>query len=440
MRARSLLAPLVPLYRLALALRERRLASGREPIRRLAFPVISIGNLSTGGSGKTPLTIALAQALTSRGYQVDVLSRGYGRTSREPARVDPGGAADKYGDEPLLIARNAAVPVYVAPQRYDAGLLAEKSEGGGGFNPRTKPTNSGGALAPEGSFPLDPTASKAPPVARDRGSAVLKGHDFSRAESQPMIGGPLQAAEKPNRAVGRGFIPGMNHAESTRALASEVCSSGNPPEVQSFSAGSLAPGGMRAHLLDDGFQHRQLHRDVDILLLDRGDLNDRLLPAGNLREELRSANRAHVLAIPADDPALESDLRARGFAGPIWRLRRRMEIPAITGPVVAFCGIARPDQFFAGLASGGIHLAARIAFPDHHRWTARDLERLSAAARRAGATLVTTEKDQVRLGPLAASLPLLTVPLLIEIEDEPATLDDLERLINSATSSTSTPL
>ena len=74
--ARKLLLPLVPAYRLALGLRTRRLGTPAEPVRRLRFPVVSIGNLSTGGAGKTPLTIALANALTERGLQVDVLSRG----------------------------------------------------------------------------------------------------------------------------------------------------------------------------------------------------------------------------------------------------------------------------------------------------------------------------------------------------------------------------
>ena len=105
--ARPLLWPLVPLYRLGLALREFQLRSGLKPIRRLRWPVVSIGNLSTGGSGKTPLTIALAKALTARGLHVDVLSRGYGRRSALPLLVDPDGTAEDFGDEPLLIAREA---------------------------------------------------------------------------------------------------------------------------------------------------------------------------------------------------------------------------------------------------------------------------------------------------------------------------------------------
>ena len=127
--ARRMLLPLTPLYRFGLALREQRLRSGREPVRRLRFPVISIGNLSTGGAGKTPFAIALARALTEAGFGVDVLSRGFGRQASTPARVRPDGTAAEFGDEPLLIAREAGVPVYVANQRYEAGLLAEQGFG-----------------------------------------------------------------------------------------------------------------------------------------------------------------------------------------------------------------------------------------------------------------------------------------------------------------------
>ncbi|MGD0681874.1 MAG: tetraacyldisaccharide 4'-kinase [Terracidiphilus sp.] len=329
---RRWLAPLTPLYAAGLALRNRRIENGSEPVRRLRFPVVSIGNLSTGGSGKTPLTIALAQALAKRGLHVDVLSRGYGRKSKLTARVNPDGTAEDYGDEPLLIARETGLPVYVAPQRYDAGLLAETDV-----------------------------------------------QSISEQNHQPIV-----------------------------------------------------------HLLDDGFQHRQLYRDVDILLLNRQDLTGHLLPAGNLREPLSALRRATVLAVPADEAEVEQYLRKiipidQGTeqprcVDPVWRLRRTMEIPAVSDPVAAFCGIARPEQFFAGLEAAGLRIAARTAFPDHHRYTARDLDRLITAARAAGATmLLTTEKDLVRLGSLASafpeSLPLKTARLRVEIEDQKAAID-----------------
>lgn len=307
--SRPWLAPLTPLYRLGAALN-----ASLKPVRRLRWPVISIGNLSTGGAGKTPLTIALAHALTRRGLHVDVLSRGYGRSSRTAMRVDLNGKADEFGDEPLEIARQAGVPVYVAAQRYEAGLLAEA----------------------------------------DASSGV--------------------------------------------------------------------------HLLDDGFQHRQLHRDVDILLLNRADWQDRLLPAGNLRESLRALHRASVIAIPAEEPELAQELIDCSWQGPIWLLRRRMEVPQIKGPILAFCGIARPEQFFAGLESAGLQLAARIAFRDHYRYTGGDLEQLRRQARAAGAaTLVTTEKDRVRLGTLGEAsvgpLSIQTAPLRVQIEDEDTAID-----------------
>jgi tetraacyldisaccharide 4'-kinase len=318
----------VPVYRLALALRDVQLRTGLKAVRRLRRPVVSVGNLSAGGAGKTPLVIALAKALAARGVQVDVLSRGYGRRRRStlPLLVELNGTAEKFGDEPLVIAREAQVPVFVAAERYEAGLLAEASR---------------------------------------------------------QISGSV------SQRVG-------------------------------------------VHLLDDGFQHRQLHRDVDILLLSREDLNDHLLPAGNLREALRAAERANVFAIPADEPEIAEWVKSRGWEKTVWRLRRRMDVPAIDGPVVAFCGIARPEQFFEGIERAGVRLAARFAFPDHHRYTAGDLERVAMAAQKAGAAaLLTTEKDRVRLGALAqslpASLPLMTVPLRIEIEDEGEAIDWLVR-------------
>ena len=358
--ARRLLVPLIPLYRLALASRELRLRSGLAPVRRLRFPVVSIGNLSTGGAGKTPLAVALAKALTRRGLRVDVLSRGYGRQSQLATRVNPGGTAEDFGDEPLLIARETGVPVYVAAERYKAGLLAEAD-------------------------------------------AVLVGND---PDSPPMPG-----------------APSMLGAPSLRVFGARV---GDLKSQQPLVQEEDHP--LIVHLLDDGFQHRQLARDVDILLLNRDDWQDWLLPAGNLREPLGAARRASIIVVPADDPKLEGDLRAGGWQGPVWRLRRTMKIPTVNGPIAAFCGIARPEQFFAGLEAAGLKLTFRQAFPDHHRYTALDLERLVAAARDANATaLITTEKDLVRLGALSSTLPesmrLSAVHLRIEIENQDAAID-----------------
>ena len=109
-----------------------------------------------------------------------------------------------------------------------------------------------------------------------------------------------------------------------------------------------------------------------------------------------------VIAIPADEADVEAEIKARGWKAQVWRIRRRMEIPQLDGPVAAFCGIARPDQFFRGLESAGVKLVSRTAFADHHIYTAADLARIESAARAAGATaLLTTEKDRVRIGALA---------------------------------------
>jgi tetraacyldisaccharide 4'-kinase len=296
--------PLLPLYAASSALRW----AGSQP-KRLSWPVISVGNLSAGGTGKTPFTIALAKLLLSDGHSVDVLTRGYGRSSNAAERVDPNGSAERFGDEPLLIARETGVPVYVAERRFDAGWLAE-------------------------------------------------------------------------------------------ALSSEDS----------------------VHLLDDGFQHRQLVRQIDIVLLNSEDLRDWLIPVGNLREPLRALRRATVFALPAGDEAAVERLRKMKLTQPAWRFRREMAAPEVSGPVVAFCGIARPAQFFDGLEAAGVKVAARHAFRDHHRFAAKDLEMLNSLAQKTGATaLVTTEKDRMRLGTMTAqsdSLPIVTAGLKIVLENE----------------------
>jgi tetraacyldisaccharide 4'-kinase len=351
------------LYRLGLTMCEIKLRSGLKPVRQLGWPVVSIGNLSTGGSGKTPLVIALAKALAARGLCVDVLSRGYSRRSALSLLVDIRGTAETFGDEPLLTAREANVPVFVAAERYEAGRMAEKQ------GPRDQATS-----ASKDRSPRAPAGNK-----RTSRLAALKGHDFSRAVISKEPIGP-----------------------------------------------SGPDGCFRVHLLDDGFQHRQLHRDVDILLLSRADLNDHLLPAGNLREALRAAGRAHVIAVPTDEADVEAEIRSRGLRADVWRVRRHMEIPPLDGPVAAFCGIARPEQFFDGLEAASVQIAVRTAFRDHYNYTAQDLSRLAAEARSAGASaLLTTEKDRVRIGALALSLslPLKTVQLRIEIENEGEVID-----------------
>ncbi|MBV8115339.1 MAG: tetraacyldisaccharide 4'-kinase [Silvibacterium sp.] len=300
-----LLTPLVPLYATALA--AKNLAYDRALItpKRLQWPVVSIGNLSVGGAGKTPVVICLARLLQTAGHSVDVLSRGYGRSSDEVTRVDPDGPASRFGDEPLLIARTTGVPVYVGADRHAAGLLAERS--------------------------------------------------------QPM--------------------PGI-------------------------------------HLLDDGFQHRRLARDVDIVVLHASDFDQHLLPAGRLREPLSALHRAGILILRAEDRHLEAELRRRSITAPIWIQHRRLAMEP-TARAVAFCAIARPDEFFAALTDQ--ELAATSAFRDHHTWSDTDLDALlQLRARHRAESFITTEKDFVRLTPpqRARLAPLHVARLEVVFENE----------------------
>lgn len=278
--------------------------------RRLRGPTISVGNLSVGGAGKTPFVIMLGQQLQARGIQFDVLSRGYGRSSRGVAFVDPQGLARDFGDEPLLIARRLGVPVVVGEDRYAAGLAVE----------------------------------------------------------------------------------------------------------QKF--------GVRMHLLDDGFQHRALARDFDIVLVTGDDLHDRLLPAGRLREPLASVRRADALVLssgvkPGDLPLLGQRL--------VWRTKRDIVLRDPPPTPVAFCAIARPKQFFLQLRFAGCEPAAEAAYRDHHAYTENDIRDLLQLRERCQAGgFITTEKDAINLGGLAARLqPLCVVPVKMELVDAEAALDGM---------------
>src|SRR6266550_962906 len=194
--------PLSGFYGAGIALRNKLFDRGALSTMRLDRPVISVGNLSTGGSGKTPFVITIGELLKERGIPFDVLSRGYGRKTGGVRIVDPTGYASEFGDEPLLIARKLGVPVIVGERRYEAGRVAEQ-------------------------------------------------------EFQTQL-----------------------------------------------------------HLLDDGFQHRSLARDFDIVLMASGDFKDRLLPSGRLREPLSSLERADAIVLPQDLAVEHSCLREK----PVWRM------------------------------------------------------------------------------------------------------------------------
>ena len=274
---------------------------GMLPSRRLERPVVSIGNLSVGGSGKTPFVLLLGDLLKQRGIAFDVLSRGYGRRTRGVAIVDPGGNPHDFGDEPLLIARKLQVPVIIGEDRFAAGRLAEEC----------------------------------------------------------------------------------------------------------FSS--------RLHLLDDGFQHRALARDFDIVLVTPEDAHDRLLPAGRLREPRSALARADAVVLtsgaPADAFPLEGKL--------VWRAHRTIAPCDLPAHPLAFCAIARPQHFFVQLRNAGIDLAGEASFRDHHQYTEKDIRDLMAMAARSEADgFVTTEKDAVNLGGYFSVLkPLAVVPVKMELAD-----------------------
>jgi tetraacyldisaccharide 4'-kinase len=291
------------------ALYDRRILRAR----RLQGGVVSIGNLSAGGTGTTPFVILLGEMLKARGLRFDVLSRGYGRKSHGVLLVDPAGLPMQFGDEPLLISRKLQVPVIVGEDRYEAGRFAESKFG---------------------------------------------------------------------------------------------------PQL---------------HLLDDGFQHRALTRDFDIVLVTPQDASDRLLPAGRLREPLISLRRADAVVLAsgasADSFPLDGKL--------VWRVRRGIAPQNIPPRPVAFCGIARPQSFVLQLRAANIDPIAEAFYRDHYSYTEKDIRELLALKRKSEAGgFVTTEKDAVNLGGLLSALePLAVVPVKMELADAANALDTMLRKI-----------
>ena len=281
------------------------------PSRRLQGNVISVGNLSAGGSGKTPFVMLLGELLKARGMKFDVLSRGYGRRSKGVLLVDPGGLPDQFGDEPLLIARKLQVPVIVGEDRYEAGK-------------------------------------------------------FTEAKFGPQL-----------------------------------------------------------HLLDDGFQHRALARDFDIVLVTPQDASDRLLPSGRLRESLQALRRADavVLASGASAEAFPVDGKL------IWRVRRGILPRDVPPRPVVFCGIARPQNFVLQLRAANIEPVAEAFYRDHYSYGEKDVrELLSLKQRSEAGGFITTEKDAVNLGVYLSALhPLAVVPVKMELGDAANAVDTMLR-------------
>jgi tetraacyldisaccharide 4'-kinase len=299
--------------------------------RTLDCPVISVGNLSVGGSGKTPVVATLARLLVEMGRRPAILSRGYARRRAidgvvvvsDGARVlEP---VEHSGDEPQMLARALpGVPVLVCFDRHLAGRLAERKFG------------------------------------------------------------------------------------------------------------------CNVALLDDGFQHLPLGREVDLLVMPAADLDDAVLPSGRLREPLDCASSADCILVPGS-PEDAARVAAAFDRMPVFhvshhyeRLRRTdgastdaplrfrsgepLDSPE-TAPgtrVVAVAGIARPARFFDALRAQGYVVVRELSFPDHHWYTKNDFEKVSEAVRAAGADLVaTTEKDAVRL---PRRVPWTVLPMTAAIE------------------------
>jgi len=262
---RALLKPAELLYRAINRLRRALYRAGILRPKRLPVPVISVGGIAAGGSGKTPAVIAIASALVERGLRVAVLTRGYGRSGEGGVveHLDPA----RYGDEPVLIRKRV-------------------------------------------------------PAAR--------------------------------------VIVGVDRYERARGDTADV------------------------FILDDAFQHLQLHRDLDVVVDN---------PASGLLREGRAALRHADIVIPR---------------------RLRLDVPAsLRGKrVFAFAGLADNAQFFRAL---GLELAGTRSFPDHHRYSAEDIAALQRAARDAGAeAIVTTEKDAVKIG----HPEIVAVPATMIIDDD----------------------
>jgi tetraacyldisaccharide 4'-kinase len=186
------------------------------------------------------------------------------------------------------------------------------------------------------------------------------------------------------------------------------------------------------HILDDGFQHRSLVRDFDIVLMTERDFDDRLLPSGQLREPLSSLQRADAIVLPQDfsgksfsvhDLTIESLARQGKL---IWRMTREISMPAAPSAPIVFCGIAKPQQFFAQVRAAGIAPAAEVAFRDHHPYDGSDIKRLLAMRSKLGAGgFLTTEKDAVNLGSLQADLKPFAVAALSVRLEHPADVVDI---------------
>lgn len=325
---RSALRPLSMVYCAGLAVYLSIYNCGLRKRHRLRVPVLSVGNLTFGGTGKTPAVQKICRILAEQGRKVAILSRGHGGSARGTLVISDGqsvlASSAEAGDEPVLLAQSLpGVPVVVGKDRRAGGELA--------------------------------------------------------------------------------------------------CRAFNPDVI----------------VLDDGLQYWQLHRDLDIVILDanRPFGSGDVMPAGNLREPPSGLKRAGIVLIKSGsagqqiEDALEktvAELAPDALVMACAHSPRSFvsvdgdehDLQWVRGKtVVAFCGIGSPDSFFNMLDSLGARLVEALVFPDHHPYTEQDLESIEVAARNSGADcVITTEKDLARCGTAAISR-LFALRIELEIKD-----------------------
>jgi tetraacyldisaccharide 4'-kinase len=267
----------------------------------------------------------------------------------------------------------------------------------------------------------------------------------------------LEAGERP-AILSRGY--GRTHPEDGVVIVSapdgiraDLARSGDEPLMLArqvpgacvlvssdrYLAGVIAEHhlGATVHLLDDGFQHLQLHRDLDIVVVAAEDLSllAQTLPFGRMRERADALTAADAVLALGDDLQLP-----KGCDAPVFRLRRRMGAVVASPPlaaaarVFAVAGIADPRRFVSDLAAAGYVVAGTALFRDHHAFTSRDVERIWADARNTSAAcVVTTEKDLIRLLPFRPfPVPVGYVPLTMEPEPLPEFRRWLEASLRAA--------
>jgi tetraacyldisaccharide 4'-kinase len=177
--------------------------------------------------------------------------------------------------------------------------------------------------------------------------------------------------------------------------------------------------GRTVHVLDDGFQHFDLMRDVDLLVAPDAFDDIRTLPFGRFREPLDAARAADALLVEQDfsRPVAQDFspvVAARLNVGTVFEFSRRICGPPPDRPAYAFAGIARPERFYADLENAGWRLTGRRSFGDHHHYSSREIDEVIRAARDSGAQVVlTTEKDFVRIEPAKAGI--VAIPLEVTI-------------------------